>query len=96
MRHAKEIARIGIYSREEEDGSLLLIINDDGPGVKPEEKERIFMQGYGKNTGLGLTLAREILEVTDIKIRENGVYGKGARFEIKVPPGSWRKKSAGN
>jgi len=93
LRHAADLTRIGIYSEEQEDGSLLLIIEDDGPGVRPDDKERIFKQGYGKNTGLGLTLAREILSVTDITIHEIGIYGKGARFAIQIPPKSWRKKS---
>ena len=95
MRHATGISRIRIQSLEQDDGSLAVIIEDDGPGVRPDEKERIFKQGYGKNTGLGLTLAREILLVTDIRISENGEYGKGARFEICIPPESWRKKSQG-
>ncbi len=96
LRHAAGLTRIGIYSEEQEDGSLLLIIEDDGPGVRPDEKERIFKQGYGKNTGLGLTLAREILSVTDITIHENGIYGSGARFEIRIPQKSWRKRSPGS
>ena len=50
-----------------------------------EEKEKIFERGYGKNTGLGLFLAREILSITGITIRETGKPGKGARFEIAVP-----------
>ena len=43
-----------------------------------------------KNTGLGLFLVREILSITGIKIRETGVPGKGARFEILVPEGGYR------
>ncbi len=40
--------------------------------------------GFGKNTGLGLFLSREILGITDISICEKGEYGKGARFKISV------------
>jgi len=42
------------------------------------------------NTGLGMFLAREILSLTGIMIKETGVPGKGARFEIKVPNGMYR------
>ena len=93
MRHATGISRIEIYSQKMDDGSYALVIEDDGPGIRPDEKERIFKQGYGKNTGLGLTLAREILLVTNIQICENGEFGKGARFEISIPPESWRMKT---
>ena len=59
-------------------------------GIPVQEKEKIFRQGYGKNTGLGLFLSREILGITGITIRETGVPRKGARFEIMVPKGAYR------
>lgn len=51
---------------------------------------RSFERGFGKNTGLGLFLAREILGITRIAIAETGVYGQGARFEMLVPEGGYR------
>jgi PAS domain S-box-containing protein len=72
------------------DGVLTLYAEDDGPGVPDNEKERIFERGFGKNTGLGLFLVREILGITGITIRERGEPGNGARFEITVPPGAFR------
>ncbi len=53
-------------------------------------KKHLFIRGFGKPTGLGLYLYREILAVTGITIIENGVPGKGARFEITVPKGEYR------
>ena len=67
---------------------LLVVFEDDGCGVPESEKERIFLPGVGSNTGLGLYLGREILEMTGITIREVGVPGEGARFELRVPKGS--------
>ncbi len=78
------------FSAMERDGTLILVCEDDGTGVAKEEKERIFERGFGKNTGLGLALSREILDITGITIRENGVPGRGACFEMAVPPGAWR------
>ena len=69
-------------------------VEDDGTGIPAEEKEKIFERGYGKNTGLGLFLTREILGITGITIRETGIPGKGARFEIAVPTAAYRLKSA--
>jgi signal transduction histidine kinase len=69
---------------------LIITVEDNGTGVPPDKKEKIFEKGYGKHTGFGLFLAREILAITGITIHEKGVYGKGARFEIHVPKGSYR------
>ncbi len=70
---------------------IRIIWTDNGVGVPAEEKEMIFNRGFGKNTGLGLFLIREILAITGMTIQETGEPGKGARFEIKVPNGKWRK-----
>ena len=56
-------------------------------------KKHLFKRGYGKNTGFGLFLIREILSITGITIDENGEPGKGARFEITVPNGTYRFKT---
>jgi PAS domain S-box-containing protein len=78
------------FSFEEREGNKIIVCEDDGVGVPVEEKEKIFERGFGKNTGLGLALAREILDITGITIRETGEPGKGARFEMTVPKGAWR------
>ncbi|MEI6842794.1 MAG: PAS domain-containing sensor histidine kinase, partial [Methanomicrobiales archaeon] len=78
------------YSVEESGDVHLIICEDDGEGIPAEDKEKIFKKGFGKNTGLGLFLAREILDITGITIRETGEPGKGARFEMVVPKGMWR------
>ena len=83
------------FSSEERNGEHLFVCDDDGDGVVAEDKERIFERGFGKNTGFGLTLAREILDITGIMIRETGEPGKGARFEMTVPKGAWRMKCNG-
>jgi PAS domain S-box-containing protein len=77
-------------SSEESLTGLTILFEDDGIGISTDDKKRIFIRGFGKNTGLGLFLSREILAITGITIIENGVPGKGARFEITVPKGMWR------
>ena len=78
------------FSFEETGNGLNLVYEDDGQGIPDEEKERIFERGYGKNTGYGLFLVREILSITGFSIRECGIPGNGARFEIAIPRGSFR------
>ncbi|MDG6256980.1 MAG: PAS domain S-box protein [Methanomicrobiaceae archaeon] len=72
------------------DRGMVVACEDDGVGISGAEKKRIFSRGYGKNTGYGLFLIREILAITGLSIRECGIPGEGARFEITVPPGLYR------
>ena len=85
----ERMTTIHISSREE-GGSLVLVASDDGIGIDARDKRVIFDKGFGKNTGLGLYLSREILSITGITIEETGVPGCGAQFEIIVPPGGFR------
>jgi PAS domain S-box-containing protein len=80
------------FSSAEAERGYVITCADDGEGIPADKKEAIFTQGYFKHTGLGLFLSREILAITGITITENGVPGEGARFEITVPDGMWRKK----
>jgi signal transduction histidine kinase len=73
-----------------EGGPLAIAIRDNGEGVASKIKERIFDRSFGKNTGFGLFLTREILSITGIAISETGTEGEGACFEITVPSGAWR------
>lgn len=87
--HGGSVSRITI-SHHPTDTGLAIVIADNGAGVAPENKTRLFDRGFGKNTGLGLFLSQEILSITGITLTENGIPGKGARFEIAVPKGSFR------
>ncbi|MDE4908475.1 CBS domain-containing protein [Methanogenium marinum] len=89
VRHGVGTTTVSIGFEDGEDGCIL-IVEDDGKGVPADLKERIFARGYGKNTGFGLFLSREILEITGISIRECGVPDAGARFEILVPHSGYR------
>jgi signal transduction histidine kinase len=89
-RHGERVRHISFTTLQYGFDSLAIVYEDDGVGVHEDEKERIFEKGFGKNTGLGLFLTREILSITGLSIKESGVYGKGARFEILVPEGKFR------
>src|SRR5208282_4398575 len=89
IRHGNKVTEIRVSSCRSDEG-LMVVWEDDGAGIPIEEKDRIFEKGYGKNTGLGLFLCREILAITGMTLRETGEPGKGARFEIMVPKGAYR------
>ena len=78
------------------DGEVIIRINDEGPGVPADEREAIFRrfhsvrpdkEEFGKNSGLGLAIARTIVEGHQGRIsvhdREDGK--SGASFEIALP-----------
>ncbi|MDG6256869.1 MAG: PAS domain-containing protein [Methanomicrobiaceae archaeon] len=91
--HGQCTSRISV-SFCEDDGCSLLVVEDDGVGVPESMKQHIFEKGVGTHTGYGLFLVREILEITGLAIREAGGEGAGARFEICLPEGRWRTRSA--
>jgi PAS domain S-box-containing protein len=89
LRHGERISEIRLC-KEKADPDLLVVYEDNGVGVKPDEKEKIFEKGFGKHTGLGMFLIKEILSISGISVRENGTWQQGVRFEIRVPAGKFR------
>jgi len=75
-----------------EDDNIRLSISDNGPGIKADEKERVFDRFYrGQNvqeqgSGLGLSIVKKIVEhyKGQIAIYE-GLDGRGSQFVIRFP-----------
>ncbi|MCU0631827.1 MAG: PAS domain S-box protein [Methanolinea sp.] len=78
----------------ETDEGLMIVYEDDGVGVPVEVKHSLFEQMPGPQKGLGMYLAGQILGITGITITETGIPGRGARFEIRIPPGGYRREGA--
>jgi PAS domain S-box-containing protein len=89
IRHGGHVTSIQLIAEETGD-SLLVLYQDNGVGIPADVKEKLFQRDFGKHTGMGLFLSREILAITGILITENGEPGKGARFWITVPKGAYR------
>ncbi|NMB79883.1 MAG: PAS domain S-box protein [Methanomicrobiales archaeon] len=70
--------------------TMVISYEDDGAGISPEDHIHLFERGFGKHTGFGLFLSREMLAITGITIEETGTPGRGARFTITVPQGMFR------
>ena len=87
--HGGEVTTIRFSTRKSDSG-LTILCGDDGAGVPAAEKEMIFSPGFGRKTGYGLFLVREILGITGATIREIGREGKGALFEISFPKDAYR------
>jgi signal transduction histidine kinase len=89
LRHGKTADTIRVFFEERKESGCLLY-TDNGTGIQDNNKERIFERGFGRGTGLGMAFIREVLESNDIMIRETGIPGQGARFEITIPKDHYR------
>jgi signal transduction histidine kinase len=89
VRHGERVTCIQ-FGYDEDLTGLTVTCEDDGSGIPPADKEDIFAKGFGRHSGLGLFLVREILAITGLSIRETGEFGRGARFEIRIPQGNYR------
>lgn len=71
--------------------SLILTVDDEGPGLPPQDLERIFDKFYrvpgspAGGTGLGLSIVRSIVEAHKGTVRAENRAGGGARFVIELP-----------
>lgn len=90
IRHGDHVSNIS-FSFNEQNGSGIIIYEDDGVGIPAPMKNKLFRKGFGKNTGFGLYLSKEILNYTGISINETGEENRGARFEIIIPKNLYRK-----
>jgi GAF domain-containing protein len=78
---------------DSEDGLVRVEVGDTGPGIAPEDHERIFLEfqqagsdaGKPQGTGLGLALARKFVEMHGGKIWVESEVGKGSRFFFTIP-----------
>jgi signal transduction histidine kinase len=73
---------------QQENGTISVAVEDSGPGITPEEQERIFRPFWtrdGTGTGLGLAIARELAVAHGGRIRLKSAPGEGARFELVLP-----------
>jgi signal transduction histidine kinase len=65
-----------------------VLVSDTGRGIPPQHLSQIFRPFYttkGNGTGLGLSLARRIVEEHHGSIEVSSVVGKGSKFEVVLP-----------
>jgi signal transduction histidine kinase len=87
--HGQKATRIRIGYLEAGDG-LVLSYEDNGVGIPEEQKKELFMRNVGTTTGFSLFFIHDLLEVSEMTIRETGIPGEGVRFEIGIPRGIYR------
>ena len=77
--------------------AVSVVVEDSGIGIEPEDRERIFDRFYRTDgsrsrdtggTGLGLSLAKRVVDLHDGQIHATARPGGGSRFEVILPCGS--------
>jgi two-component system sensor histidine kinase BaeS len=73
------------------DREVTVAVADTGPGIGPEQRERIFRpfwSGDGGGTGLGLAIARELALALGGRLELDSEPGRGSRFVLVLPVGA--------
>jgi signal transduction histidine kinase len=92
IRHTPSGGEVRVAVRADGTGAFLAV-DDDGPGVRPEDMARIFERFWrapgapSGGTGLGLAIARWIVERHGGQIQVVNRPGGGARFTARLPVG---------
>ncbi len=91
VRHAEREVAVGVHADGDQ---VVLTVDDDGPGVATEDRDRIFERfarvdaGRARDdggTGLGLALVRRVVEAHGGTVRYETSPLGGARFEVRLP-----------
>jgi signal transduction histidine kinase len=80
--------RITLTSAPRPEGGARITVRDDGPGIPPKLRGRIFEPGFSTKTsgwGIGLSLARRIVEENHDGTLRLIPTDRGASFEIILP-----------
>ena len=81
--------RISISTARTTDGRAEVTVTDDGPGVPPENRDRIFQRFVttrAGGSGLGLSTSREIAQAHSGTLKLLDTEGGGATFVLRLPP----------
>jgi len=68
--------------------AVTLVVADDGPGLTPEARARLFVPGFttkGDGSGLGLTIVERIVSDHDGTLTVDCAPGRGTTFTLRIP-----------
>jgi signal transduction histidine kinase len=93
LKYATANVRVGI---DRFDGRVVVHVDDDGPGVPPDERERVFERLYTARgapsrkvgTGIGLAIVHELAGAMGGSAACQPLPGSGTRFVVAIPAGT--------
>lgn len=88
--HQSEGARDVVITLDNDNGSVIIVVKDEGPGIKKDILSKIFdpfftTKEVGKGLGLGLSICQSIVEKHNGEIKLNSQLGRGTSFTVKIP-----------
>jgi signal transduction histidine kinase len=89
-KYGREGGSIGV-SLEQTLDEACLSVTDDGPGIAPDQQERIFERFYrvtgaaSSGTGLGLAIARGLVDLHGGRLWVESTPGQGSTFHVTLP-----------
>lgn len=99
IRHAESRISISVHADQEHQGWTVISVEDDGPGIPVDERDKVFQRYYRTDSarnrssggsGLGLAICAEIVKAHggDIEAGKSEGHGGlgGARIELRLPP----------
>jgi signal transduction histidine kinase len=90
LKYGRNLSLIKIFTEQNRTGHLGIVYEDNGGGIDPEIRRRLFQKAAGRGTGLGLYLIQRICKVYSWQVQEEGVYGAGVRFVLSMGPDQYR------
>jgi signal transduction histidine kinase len=92
VRYTPEGGQISVSAESAADG-VRIHVNDTGPGIQAEERERIFtpfyrgsaVRRFSDGMGIGLTIAQDLVKAHGGRLQLDSQPGKGSRFTIFLP-----------
>jgi C4-dicarboxylate-specific signal transduction histidine kinase len=97
--------RLRVASRREDDGGVRVDVQDSGPGVAPDDLDRMFTPFFttkAKGMGMGLSISRSLIEAHGGRLKAQRADPSGMVFSFVLPPqragganGRYREDGAG-
>ena len=94
IKYGKNEGRVSIGGRPLADNQVELWVQDDGPGIPPESRERVFERFYRVDrarsretggTGLGLAIVKHIIQAHGGEVWVKSEVGAGSTFFFTLP-----------
>jgi signal transduction histidine kinase len=90
IKHGQAGGRVRVHVDADDQRCVCITVDDDGPGITPEDRERVFALGQRGRTssdghGIGLALVRLILERAGGRVQLESSPLGGARFVVTLP-----------